>query len=134
MDNQSKQTTIYIGLNDSETGVQKFDSEKYLSILKNACKNYKVAFSVQELNGGYFHEDGRYTEENTLMLMLIDAPEQIVEELAKDLCAFLYATYISCTVPWSELFFGNSASFFLHLLQAIRSVLTGLPAPRCCSW
>ncbi len=32
MDNQSKQTTIYIGLNDSETGVQKFDSEKYLSI------------------------------------------------------------------------------------------------------
>jgi hypothetical protein len=74
MNKQSKQTTIYIGLNDSETGVQKFDSEKYLSILKNACKNYNVAFSVQEISGGYFHEDGRYTEENTLMLMLIDAP------------------------------------------------------------
>ena len=66
MDNQSKQTTIYIGLNDSETGVQKFDSEKYLSILKNACKSYKVAFSVQELSGGYFHEDGRYLENKTL--------------------------------------------------------------------
>lgn len=88
MDNQSRQTTIYIGLNDSVTGAQKFDSGKYLSILKNACKNYKVAFSVQELSGGYFHEDGRYTEENTLMLMLVDAPEQIVKELAKDLCVF----------------------------------------------
>ena len=105
MDNQSKQTTIYIGLNDSETGVQKFDSEKYLSILKKECKNYKVAFSVQELNGGYFHEDGRYTEENTLMLMLIDAPEQIVEELAKDLCAFFHQESVMvATSPMSVVF------------------------------
>ena len=38
--------------------------------------------------GGYFHEDGRYTEENTLMLTLMDLPEQVTEEIAKDLCAF----------------------------------------------
>lgn len=88
MHHSSKQTTIYIGLNDSETCLQKFDSEKYISILKSACKSYKVAFAVQEINGGYFHEDGRYTEENTLMLMLIDVPDQIVTELAKDLCVF----------------------------------------------
>ena len=48
MNRPPKQTTIYIGLNDSETGVQRFPSEKYLSILKHACKSYKVAFSVQE--------------------------------------------------------------------------------------
>ncbi len=105
MNNQSKQTTIYIGLNDSETGVQIFDSGKYLSILKNACKNYKVAFSVQELSGGYFHEDGRYTEENSLMLMLIDAPEQIVEELAKDLCVFFHQESVMVTTsPTSVVF------------------------------
>ena len=88
MNVQSNQTTIYIGLNDSETGIQKFDSEKYLSILKNACQNYNVAFSVQFINGGYFHEDGRYTDENTLMLRLIDVPDETVTELAKDFCAF----------------------------------------------
>jgi len=88
MKNQSTQTTIYIGLNDSVTGIQKFDSKKYLSILKNACRNYRIAFSVQEINGGYFHEDGRYTEEKTLMLRLIDVSEEIVTELAKDICAF----------------------------------------------
>ena len=105
MNNQSKQTTIYIGLNDSETGVQKFDSEKYLSILKNSCKNYNVAFSVQEISGGYFHEDGRYTEENTLMLMLIDVPEQIVNELAKDLCAFFHQESVMVTTsPMSVVF------------------------------
>ena len=88
MNNQSKQTTIYIGLNDSETGMQKYESEKYLSILKNACRSYKIAFSVQMINGGYIHEDGRYTDENTLELRLIDVPDEIITELAKDLCAF----------------------------------------------
>jgi hypothetical protein len=97
MNHSSKQTTIYIGLNDSETGVQKFDSKKYLSILKSTCRSYRVAFSVQEINGGYFNEDGRYTEENTLMLMLIDVPEQIVTELAKDLCVFFHQESVMVT-------------------------------------
>ena len=85
---QSKQTKIYIGLNDSITGIQKYDTEKYLSILKNVCRNYHVAFSVQKIDGGYFHEDGRYTEENTLVLTLIEVDEKLVLEIAKDLCAF----------------------------------------------
>ena len=90
MENRTVQYTIYIGLNDSETGVQKFDAEKYLSILKNVCKSYGVAFSVQMINGGYFHEDGRYTEENTLMLGLMNVEERIVTEIAKDLCVFFH--------------------------------------------
>ena len=76
MNQQPTQTTVYIGLNDSETGVQKFESQKYVSVLKNVCRMYKVAFSVQEIKGGYFHEDGRYTEENSLKLTLMDVPEQ----------------------------------------------------------
>ena len=88
MDEKTLQYTIYIGLNDSETGVQKFDIGKYTSILRNVCRNYKVAFSTNQINGGYFHEDGRYTEENTLVLMLMDIDESIVMEIAKDLCMF----------------------------------------------
>ena len=84
----SHQTTIYVGLSDSETGVQKFGTEKYLSILKNVCRSYRVAFSVQLINGGYFHEDGHYTEENSLRLTLMNVPEQEVMGIAKDLCVF----------------------------------------------
>ena len=84
----SRQTTIYVGLNDSETGVQKFETEKYLSVLERLCKSYQVAFSVQQINGGYFHEDGRYTENNTLKLTLMDTPDETVMEIAKDLCVF----------------------------------------------
>ena len=85
---KTNQTTIYIGLNDSETGVQKFDTEKYLSVLRKVCHNFNVAFSVHRIEGGYFHEDGRYVEEKTLALMLIDTPADTVLEIAKDLCAF----------------------------------------------
>lgn len=59
-------------------------------MLKNVCVNYHVAFSVQKIDGGYFHEDGSYTEETSLMLTLLSVPEQIVTELAQDLCAFFH--------------------------------------------
>ena len=85
---QTFQTTIYIGLNDSETGDQKYDTEKYLSILKTVCLNYKVGFSVHVINGGYFHEDGHFTEERALQLSLLNVPKHTIEEIAKDLCAF----------------------------------------------
>ncbi len=79
---------IHVGLKDSETGVQKYTIEKYLSVLKHICSGYKVGFSVQVMNGGYFHENGSYTEENTLRLELADIEEEVVTEIAKDLCAF----------------------------------------------
>ena len=99
----TNQSTIYVGLNDADTGEQRFDTEKYLSILKNVCRSYGVAFSVQRINGGYFHEDGRYTEENTLSLTLMGVPDGTVTEIAKDLCAFFHqesvmVTSASCSV------------------------------------
>ena len=83
-----KQAMIYIGLNDSITHVQKFETDRYISILKNVCKSYKVAFSMNVIDGGYFHEDGSYVEEKTLTLTLLGVEEDMVEEIAKDLCAF----------------------------------------------
>ena len=102
---QLKQITIYIGLNDSETGVQIFDTEKYLGILKNVCRSYRVAFSVHRINGGYFHDDGRYVEENTLALMLIDTPGETVMEIARDLCVFFnQESVMVTTAPCSVVF------------------------------
>ena len=59
MSEQTVQRTIYVGLNDADSGEQQFGTEKYVSILKNVCRNYKVAFSVHQINGGYFHEGRR---------------------------------------------------------------------------
>jgi hypothetical protein len=86
--NKVRQANIYIGLKDSEVYEQLFETEKYISILKNVCKAYRVAFSMNRINGGYFHEDGTYVEEESLVLTLLDVDEKTIEEISKDLCAF----------------------------------------------
>ena len=91
------ETRIYVGLNDSETLTQKFDTEKYIGIMKNIFRSYRVAFSFSVQQGGYFHEDGRYTQENTLVISLIDADSAIVSEIAKDLCAFFHQESVMIT-------------------------------------
>ena len=105
MDHNNHQATIYIGLNDRETGVQKFSTEKYLSILKTTCRSYRVAFSVQLINGGYFHEDGRYVEESTLMLRLVNMPDDTVTEIAKDLCVFFNQESVMVTMNTTSVVF-----------------------------
>ena len=94
---QMTETRIYVGLNDAETKKQKFETDKYLGILKNICQGYHVAFSVDIEEGGYFHEDGEYTEETSLVLILIDADRDIVQEIAKDLCAFFHQESVLVT-------------------------------------
>ena len=109
MNSNTRQSMIYIGLNDSETGQQKFSTDRYLSILKNVCRSYQVAFSVQEINGGYFHEDGRYTEETTLVLTLMDIEDELVLEIAKDVCAFFNQESVMVTTsPTSVVFVSES--------------------------
>ncbi len=82
------ETRIYVGLNDAETKKQIYETKKYLSLLKNVCKSYNVAFSVEVEEGGYFHNNGEYTEETSLVLILIDADKEVVKEIANDLCTF----------------------------------------------
>ena len=56
-----------------------------------------MAFSFCVQQGGYFHEDGRFTQENTLVLSLIDADSTTVNEIAKDLCAFFHQESVMIT-------------------------------------
>ena len=90
-------TEIYIGLNDQETKVQKFETSRYMSLLKNVCISYRVPFSISLIDGGYIHEDGTYTEEKTLVLSLIDIEENTVNEIARDLCAFFHQESVLIT-------------------------------------
>jgi len=82
------QTVIYIGLNDSVSKTQIFETEKYIRILKDVCCGYHTAFSFDVIEGGYIHDNGEFTKETTLQLTLIDVDSETVNEIAKDLCAF----------------------------------------------
>ena len=83
---QMVETRLYIGLNDAETKKQIFETEQYVEQLKNLCFTYHVPFSMAFEEGGYFHENGEYVEEKTLVLTLIDAEKDIIQKIAKDLC------------------------------------------------
>lgn len=82
------QTVIYIGLNNSVSKTQIFETEKYIRILKDVCCGYRTAFSFDVIEGGYIHDNGEFTKETTLQLTLIDVDSETVNEIAKDLCAF----------------------------------------------
>ena len=92
-----KKVDIYVGLNDQDSKVQKFDTAKYVSILKNVCISYRVPFSFSLIEGGYIHESGEYTQETTLVLSLIGAERGTVEEIARDLCVFFHQESVLIT-------------------------------------
>jgi hypothetical protein len=102
---RSRQATIYIGLNDSISKEQKFDTKRYVSLLKNVCQSYHVAFSMSEMTGGYFHDDGTYVEENTLVLMMLDVPDAVVQEIATDLCTFFHQESVMVTYSDADVHF-----------------------------
>ena len=82
------ETKIYVGLNDAFTLRQEHETALYIDTLKHVCFQYHVPFSFSVQEGGYFHEDGRYTQETSLVLSLVDVAEETAREIAKDLCVF----------------------------------------------
>ena len=82
------ESKIYIGLNDLSTNTQLFENEKYIRVLRNVCHSYKVPFSFGIQEGGYIYENGEYARETSLVLTLIDVEKAVVNDIAKDLCAF----------------------------------------------
>jgi hypothetical protein len=91
------ETKIYVGLNDALTRLQQHNTETYVDVMKYVCKSHHVSFSFVITEGGFFHEDGAYTQEQTLVLSLIDADRQVTEAIAKDLCAFFHQEYVMIT-------------------------------------
>lgn len=81
------ESRIYVGLDDKDSHEQRFDTDHYKAMLKTVCKIYRTPFSLQMIEGGYFHDDGSWVEENSLLITLIGVPRKTVYHIAKDVCA-----------------------------------------------
>lgn len=66
-------------------------------MLRNVCYSYKVPFSFQVQEGGYIYESGEYARETSLVLTLIDVDKTVVNDIAKDLCAFFHQESVLVT-------------------------------------
>lgn len=80
------ETKIYIGLNDAISKKQRFETEKYIGLLKTVCSSYHVPFSFFTQEGGYIHEDGEYTQETSIVVSMINVKKDLINEIAKDIC------------------------------------------------
>ena len=89
--------TISVGLNDAVTKRQEYQTEMYVDIMKHVCQSYRVPFSFIVSDGGYFHENGDYTQEKTLVLCFLDTEKGVVESIARDLCAFFHQESVLLT-------------------------------------
>ncbi|MCR5576833.1 MAG: DUF3574 domain-containing protein [Oscillospiraceae bacterium] len=108
---QMTETRIYIGLYDAVTREQLYDTQTYLDVLKDVCRSYHAAFSVDIEEGGYYHEDGEYTEETSLVLILIDADRDLVQKIAQELRTRFHQESVLVTEDRiSGFFLGEEAS------------------------
>lgn len=92
-----QEITISVGLNDAVTKRQEFQTEMYVDIMKHVCKNYHVPFSFIVSDGGYFHENGDYTQEKTLVICLLDPETGIADAIARDLCFYFHQESVLLT-------------------------------------
>ena len=91
------ESKIYVGLNDLTTNTQLFENEKYIKVLRNVCYSYRVPFSFNVQEGGYVYESGEYARETSLVLTLIDVEKAVVNDIARDLCAFFHQESVLIT-------------------------------------
>ena len=92
------ETKIYVGLNDLTTKTQKFDTSRYVELLKKVCIGNGISFSFNLVEGGYIHEDGTFTQENSIVVTLIDVEESVVDAVARDLCVFFHQESVLVTL------------------------------------
>ncbi|MCQ2512324.1 MAG: hypothetical protein MJ092_02940 [Lachnospiraceae bacterium] len=73
--------------------------------MTNCCKGYGMAFSSYLQDGGYIQADGEYVLEKSVCIVFIDPDEMLVEEVGKDLCAFLNQETVLVTIDEVERYF-----------------------------
>jgi hypothetical protein len=88
---------IYVGLRDRDSREQMHETEDYKMVLKEICKGYKAPFSVQVIEGGYFHDDGTWVDENSLLITLVGAPRETVYKIARDVCSIFHQESVMLT-------------------------------------
>ena len=91
------ESRIYVGLCDRDSHEQIHDTETYKEALKNICRNHRSPFSLQVIEGGYFHNDGSWVDENTLLITLIGTPQMMVYKIAKEVCTAFHQESVMIT-------------------------------------
>lgn len=82
---KTEKYNIYIGMKDKDSLKQKFSRKDFINIIREVCANYKIAFSMHEVYGGYMMCNGTFVSENSLVLSISGFSKEQVFKLAEEL-------------------------------------------------
>ena len=77
--------TLYIGLNDKDTGEQTIDTEAAIEIANLICARYASGYTQFSAKGGWTNDDGSMGHENTLVYLIYDISEKNLKSLLDEL-------------------------------------------------
>ena len=80
---------ILIGCNDPQLNDEVVKEHELRELISLFFARKKIDFSILSANGGYLHEDGHFTTENTLCVNIIGDPNLDIFQLAKSLSMFM---------------------------------------------
>lgn len=73
--------TLYLGLNDKDTKVQKIATVEAYKVAMNILSQFVEGATIFEANGMYTHENGTLTIEKTLRIELLFTDEETVKKI-----------------------------------------------------
>ncbi len=80
-----KKYTLYLGLNDKDSKVQKIDTLEAYKIVENILKAKHDGGTIYQAKGIYKHDNGEFVIETTLRIEILFSDRKTVLETIKDL-------------------------------------------------
>lgn len=84
-----KKFTLYVGLNDKDSKLQKIDTVTAYKMVEEVITKKTDGYTISEAKGYYRHEDGTITIENTLRIEMLFVNKMLVKEFVETLKAML---------------------------------------------
>lgn len=79
-----KKFILNVGLNDKDTKLQKIDSIEAYKIVENTLLNNGLSgYTIYQGKGLYKHENGEITQENTLIIEILFATDDVINKIIK---------------------------------------------------
>lgn len=79
-----KKYILNVGLNDKDTKLQKIDSIEAYKIVENTLLNNGLdGYTIYQGKGLYKHDNGEITQENTLIIEILFASDDIINKIIK---------------------------------------------------
>ena len=84
-----KKFTLYVGLNDKDTKLQKIDTVTAYKMVEEVVIKKTDGYTISEAKGYYRHYDGTITIENTLRIEMLFVNRELVKEFVNTLKVML---------------------------------------------